>query len=100
MSASFMHPKLEDHMLPCFSKTMFGITCLGCGLQRSFIFLTKGEFIDAFKMYPAIYTLILFFLVILLSFFVKFKNSKKIIGRLAYLNLSLMIINYIVKLTL
>ncbi|MBL4604087.1 MAG: DUF2752 domain-containing protein, partial [Flavobacteriaceae bacterium] len=40
-------------MLPCYSKQLFGVDCLGCGLQRSFILLTKGEFIEAFKMYPA-----------------------------------------------
>lgn len=91
---------LEKHMLPCFSKTFFGFTCLGCGLQRSFLLLIHGDFIAAFKMYPAIYTLLLFFFFIALNFVVKFKNSKKIISRLAYLNLSLMIINYFVKLTI
>lgn len=84
-------------MLPCFSKTLFGFTCLGCGLQRSFIFLIKGEFIEAFKMYPAIYTLLLLFFLVSLSFIIKIKNSKKIIEKLVYLNLLLIIINYFVK---
>lgn len=91
---------LEEYMLPCFSKTFFGFTCLGCGLQRSFLLLIHGDFIAAFKMYPAIFTLILLFFTIVLSLIIKFKNSKKIISRLAYINLSIMIINYLIKLTI
>jgi len=45
-------------MLPCFSKTFFGFTCLGCGLQRSLILLIHGDFLSAFKMYTEIYTLL------------------------------------------
>lgn len=92
-----MHLHLEDYMLPCLSKTLFGLECLGCGFQRSFLLLLNGNFIDAFKMYPAVYTLIGLFLFILLNFKLKFKHSKKIISRLAYLNLSIMIINYLIK---
>ena len=95
-----MFLELENYMLPCFSKTFFGFTCLGCGLQRSFILLLHGDFLAAFKMYPAIYTLLLLFLFIVINFKVKFKQSKKIISSLAYLNLCLMIINYLVKINL
>ena len=91
---------LKDYMLPCLSKTFFGIECLGCGFQRSFLFLINGNFIDAFKMYPAIFTLLGLFLFILINFKKKFKHSKKIISRLAYLNLSIMIINYLIKINL
>jgi hypothetical protein len=91
---------LKDYMLPCLSKTFFGLECLGCGFQRAFVFLIHGNFIDAFKMYPAIFTLLGLFLFILLNFKLKFKNSKKIISSLAYINLSIMIINYIVKINI
>ena len=92
-----MHLHLEDYMLPCLSKTFFGLECLGCGFQRSFLLLLNGNFIDAFKMYPAVYTLLGTFLFILVNFKLQFKHSKKIISRLAYLNLSIMIINYLIK---
>ena len=88
---------LEKYMLPCLSKTLFGFTCLGCGLQRSFLFLINGEFINAFKMYPAIFTLIILFLIIFLNFFLKIKKYKSIIEKLVYLNLLLIIVNYIIK---
>ena len=88
---------LKDYMLPCFSKTFFGIECLGCGFQRSFLMLIHGDFLGSFKMYPAIFTLLALFLFILINFKAKFKQSKKIISSLAYLNLSIMIINYLIK---
>lgn len=91
---------LKDYMLPCLSKTFFGLECLGCGFQRSFLLLINGSFIDAFKMYPAIYTLLGLFLFILINFKLKFKQSKKIISSLAYVNLSIMIINYLIKINI
>jgi hypothetical protein len=87
-------------MLPCLSKTFFNLECLGCGFQRAFVFLIRGNFVDAFKMYPAIFTLLGLFIFILINFKLKFKHSKKIISRLAYLNLSIMIINYIIKINI
>ena len=48
---------LEDYMLPCFTKKLLGFECMGCGLQRAAALLIKGQFADAFLMYPAIYTL-------------------------------------------
>ncbi len=49
---------LEDYMIPCANKKIFGMECLGCGAQRATAFLFKGEFVLAFKMYPAIFTLL------------------------------------------
>ena len=91
---------LSEYMLPCLSKTLFNLECLGCGFQRAFILLIHGEFINAFKMYPAIYTIILYMAFVLINFKIKYKNSQKIISRLAYLNLSVMIINYIIKINI
>ena len=87
-------------MLPCFSKTFLGIECFGCGLQRSFILLISGDFWSAFKMYPAIFTMLFLFCFIIVNYFKKYKNSKKNIARLAYLNLSIIIINYLIKINI
>ncbi|MFA7446524.1 MAG: DUF2752 domain-containing protein, partial [Flavobacteriaceae bacterium] len=45
---------MEDYMLPCMNKKLFGIDCMGCGIQRSVALLLRGEFVEAFYMYPAI----------------------------------------------
>jgi len=88
----------EDYMIPCLNKKLFGFDCLGCGLQRSVSLLIHGEFFEAFKMYPAIYTLIPLFILIGIDFFYKFKNSNKIINILAIASVSIIIISYIIKL--
>ena len=90
---------LDDFMLPCLNKTLFGVDCLGCGIQRSISLIFQGQFIAAYKMYPAIYALILLFLFIGLNFFFKFKNSNKIITVLAILSILIILINYVYKLT-
>lgn len=76
---------------------MFGIDCLGCGIQRSFSLVLKGEFIEAFKMYPAIYTLLILAAIILLNFKFRFKNGRKIILTLVILNAIIIVTSYIIK---
>lgn len=89
----------EDYMLPCMNKSLFGVDCLGCGTQRAILLISKGEFIEAFYMFPAIYTTILFFLILGLNFIDKSRNYHKIIISLAILNAVIMIISYIYKQT-
>ncbi|WP_452224748.1 DUF2752 domain-containing protein [Lacinutrix chionoecetis] len=87
----------EQYMLPCLNKKLFGFECMGCGLQRSISFLLQGEFLAAFKMYPAIYALIPLALLIVTSFFYKFKYINKIINTLAIVSVLIIIISFIVK---
>ncbi|MDN3619009.1 MULTISPECIES: DUF2752 domain-containing protein [Polaribacter] len=87
----------NDYLLPCLNKSLFGIDCPGCGIQRAFMLLTKGDFVAAFKMYPAIYTLLLFGLFILITFKFRFKNKQKIIISFATINVLVIIISYCIK---
>jgi hypothetical protein len=91
--------KIEDFMIPCVNKTLFGIDCFGCGTQRAFLLILKGEFVEAFYMFPAIYTTILFFIILGLNFIDKSRNYHKIIISLAIINAIIMIISYFYKLT-
>ncbi len=91
---------LEDYMLPCLNKKLFGFECMGCGLQRSAAFLIKGQFVDAFIMYPAIYTIIALFGFIIINSFKDFKFGNKIIIILALLNVAVIIGSYLLKLIL
>lgn len=45
---------LQAHMLACPSKKLLHIECPGCGLQRSFIALIKGNITDSLILYPAL----------------------------------------------
>lgn len=88
---------LEKFMLPCLNKKLLGVECMGCGLQRSFSLLLHGEFIAALKMYPAIYTLILLFIIVGINAFKPFKFSNKIIITLAILNVAVIIGSFAFK---
>jgi hypothetical protein len=86
-------------MLPCLNKKLLGFDCFGCGLQRSAYLVFQGEFVAAFKMYPAIYPLILLFALIGINFFFKFEHSNKIINILAIVTIATIILNYVIKMT-
>lgn len=88
---------MEDFMLPCTTKKYLGFECLGCGTQRAIALLLKGEFTEAFYMYPAIYTMIPFFCFLLLNFIDKGRNYQKIIIGLAIINAIIMVVSYIHK---
>ena len=88
---------LEKYMIPCMNKQLFGFDCPGCGMQRALALILKGEFVDAFFMFPAIYTLIAFFGIIALHFLNKKRNYHKIIIALGIINGLVMIISYIYK---
>lgn len=84
-------------MLPCLSKTLFGIECLGCGFQRALFLLFQGQFLAAFKIYPALYTTLLFLFFFVLHFFNKSKNYKKTLWITAILNSVFMVVGYYYK---
>jgi len=90
---------LEDYMLGCINKKIFGVECLGCGAQRAIALLFRGEFAAAFKMYPAIYTLLLLAGFLVFNFFVKMKYSFQIKVGLVILNAIIIIIGYIIKMS-
>ncbi len=87
---------LEENMLSCQWKEM-GIECMGCGLQRSVIYLLKGDFVNAFLSYPAIFSLVLmlFFLALHLKF--NFSKGHNILQGLFILNVIIILTNYLLK---
>lgn len=87
-------------MLPCLNKKLFGFDCMGCGIQRSLALLLKGEFIEAFFMYPAIYSIIGLFGFLFINSFKKFKYANKIIIILAITNVLIIVGNFLIKLYL
>lgn len=89
---------LDNYMLPCLNKSLFGFECPGCGLQRSVAMLIKGDFIGALHMYPAIYTLIPLGVVFIANRFVDYKYQNTLTITLSVLSVTLILTNYIFKL--
>lgn len=88
---------LEKYMLPCLSKWLFGIDCPGCGLQRSILLLVKGQVNDAFQMYPAVFTTILFFMFVALHFIDHKRNYQQLMIISAIVNVIFMLFAYFYK---
>ena len=88
---------LEEFMLPCLNKKLLGFECMGCGIQRSVALIFQGEFVAAFYMYPAIFTLILLFAFFGLNYFKNYKFASKIIIPLAIINVAIILGNFILK---
>lgn len=89
---------MKEHMLPCMNKQLFGIECPGCGTQRAIAFLLDGEFWQAFKMFPAIYSLGLLFIFLGLHFIDKKRNYYKLLIASAILNGVVILVAYFFKL--
>ncbi len=89
---------LESHMTSCTYKKYLGIECPGCGMQRSFIELLKGNLYESFVLYPALIPTIFLMSYLVLHLIFKFKNGANIIKIIFIINVSIMVLNYIYKL--
>ncbi len=88
---------IEDYMLPCFTKTIWGLDCPGCGLQRSAAFLLRGDFSAAWEIYPAIFTIIPLIGVLAVDQLFQVKYINKITIMLLIASVGLILTNYILK---
>ncbi|HET8810529.1 MAG TPA: DUF2752 domain-containing protein [Flavobacteriaceae bacterium] len=88
---------MEKYMLTCPTKKYLGFDCLGCGLQRSVFLLLKGEFVEAFYMYPAIYPMLLLGFTIAFHQFFPLKHIVKIVWVVGILTAATMVGSYVLK---
>ena len=88
---------IENFMLPCFTKQIWGFDCPGCGMQRAIVFLLKGEFSAAFEMYPAIYPMLLLFGFLIMDKLFSIKYAIQITNVLMVSTVAFILTNYILK---
>lgn len=86
---------LEQNMLPCLVKSFVGIPCPGCGMQRSFIALLKGDIAESWALYPPIFPLTAMFIFLGIHLAFNIKNGHKVLLGLSIFNLAFILINYI-----
>lgn len=87
---------IEKNLLSCPWKQL-GLECTGCGLQRAVVHLLRGEFAEAYYMYPAVYTLIGMFLFLGMHLKFNFDKGATILKWLFMLNVAVIFIHYILK---
>ncbi|QED36759.1 DUF2752 domain-containing protein [Antarcticibacterium arcticum] len=88
---------MEDLLLPCLNKELFGMDCYGCGGQRALLMVFKGNFKAAFNLFPAIYPILVLLGFVFLNLFVKFKFDYIIKISLILFTAGIILISYIFK---
>ena len=91
--------KLEQLMLPCLFKSLLGIECPGCGLQRSLFLLARGRVLESISLYWATLPILGMLLFCLLHLKFQFKYGNRILIFLYSCNGLIIFCHYFYKLT-
>lgn len=89
---------LETHMAPCVFVKYFHIECPGCGTQRAFVALLKGEVWQSVQLYPALIPFIITIFLLLLHLIFKFRSGAFYVMYAFISSAAIMMINYVIKL--
>lgn len=88
---------LEAHQLTCPSRSLFHMDCPGCGLQRSFIAMLKGDWTDSLHLYPALVPILILLTYAVLHFKFKFRQGARTVLIMQILVVSVVTVHYIYK---
>ena len=86
---------LAYHLLPCFYKQVFGISCPLCGGQRSVLLLFEGRFWESVKMFPPLFPLAITLLLVLVIRWQKPKEGKRMIHGALIVDGALLLFNMV-----
>jgi glucan phosphoethanolaminetransferase (alkaline phosphatase superfamily) len=89
---------LERNSLPCFYKKFLCVECPGCGMQRAFVELLRGNLIESIKTYPALLPTLFMVLFLLFHLVFKFRKGAEVLKISFIFTASIIAINFIVKL--
>ena len=88
---------LKHHLITCPFKSLTGVDCPGCGIQRSILALFQGDFLQSLKLYPATIPIIGLFAFTIIHLKFDVKNGAFFI-KMLYIAITLIIVtNYIYK---
>ncbi|HNW75432.1 MAG TPA: DUF2752 domain-containing protein [Bacteroidales bacterium] len=85
---------LEQHQAPCSWKEHFGVECPGCGMQRAFIELLKGNLWNSICLYPALIPLMVLLIYTFLHLLINFRKGALVIKILFIFTVFLMFIHF------
>jgi hypothetical protein len=83
--------------MTCPWKKHFGIECLGCGMQRSFIELLRGNIFESIKLYPALIPMMFLFSFLVFHLIFKFKHGASILKISFIFTIVIIVTNYLYK---
>lgn len=91
---------LERNLFTCTIKSLTGLNCPGCGMQRAFIALLKGNFSESFAQNASLipFLITIFFTICHLIF--SYKSGARIIVILFSSTVAIMVGQFVMKLIL
>ncbi len=84
-------------MFSCYFKEYLNIECPGCGMQRAFFYLFQGDLSQSIESNPACIPLLITFTTLLFHLFFKWRLGGKLIMYLFASTVTIMLVNYIIK---
>ena len=90
---------VEGHLFTCPAKKFFHIECPGCGFQRSFVALLRGNVQLSLQLYPATFPILVLLVFVLLHLKYDFRKGAAIIKYLQLCIAFVIVVFYIYKLT-
>lgn len=97
--AYYLLLKVMDSQTSCYSKAFWGIPCPGCGMTRSVIHLTKGEFLESFYDHPLVFLIPIALYLGIMTKINKDPLKAKWIIRGIYLVCLIFILVYLIRMT-
>jgi hypothetical protein len=88
---------LETHLADCSWKQALGIECPGCGMQRAFLELLKGNLVRSFELFPALLPMLALLIFLLLHLIFKFPKGAFILKILFIFTTSILVVGYVMK---
>jgi hypothetical protein len=88
---------LELHMLACPSRKYLHVECPGCGFQRSFMALLRGDFKGSFTYYPATLPILALLVFLLLHIKNRYENGALILRGIYLFCTAVIVAHYIYR---
>ena len=88
---------LETHLFTCFIKSHFGLDCPGCGLQRAFIALLKGNVSESIHYHAALIPFIITITALIIQLNIKHVNGGKWVMWLFIVTVLITLIQFVIR---
>jgi len=79
---------------------MFGVDCPGCGMQRAFIALLRGDLVTSLKYNASLIPFLITIFYTIGHLIFSFRNGAKYIVILFSVTVSVLVVNFVIKLIL
>ena len=88
---------IEKHQFSCVIKSNLGFECPGCGTQRAFIALLRGDVLESLSIHPGVLLFLITFFVVIVQIFAQFKRGGWVVLFLFVLSITATMVNYVLK---